>query len=40
MAEEVEHNIDSPTAADDDVMLDKESEYMMTRNQRRSQMRL
>ncbi len=26
MAEEVEHNIDSPTAADDDVVLDKESE--------------
>jgi hypothetical protein len=26
MAEELENNIDSPTAADDDVMLDKESE--------------
>jgi hypothetical protein len=26
MAEEVEHNIDSPTAADDDVMLDQENE--------------
>ncbi len=25
MAEEVEHNIDSPTAVDEDVMLDKES---------------
>ena len=26
MAEEVEHDIDSPTAADDDVMLNKENE--------------
>jgi hypothetical protein len=25
MAEEVEHNIDSPTEADDDVMLNKEN---------------
>ncbi len=26
MAEDVEHNIDSPTEADGDVMLDEESE--------------